>query len=60
MCHQYLYGKSTVHAPTFIKNRSAMRTWVLMLNFISFDWNHVLKYQYLGIELLQVRRSTSR
>ena len=42
------------------KNRSAMRTWGLMLSFISFGWNDVLKYQYLGIELLQVRRSTSR
>ena len=42
------------------KNRSAMRTWGLMLSFIPFGWNDVLKYQYLGIELLQVRRSTSR
>ena len=21
LCHQYLYGKTTVHAPTFIKKR---------------------------------------
>ena len=44
----------------YIKNRSAMRTWGLMLSFIPFGWNDVLKYQYLGMELLQVRRSTSR
>ena len=23
MCHQYLYGKSIVHAPTFIKNANS-------------------------------------
>ena len=44
----------------FFLNRSAMRTWGLMLSFIPFGWNDVLKYQYLGIELLQVRRFTSR
>ena len=33
-----------------------MRTWGLMLSFIPFGWNAVLKYQYLGVELLQVRR----
>ena len=38
------------------KNRSAMRTWGLMLNFIPFGWNAVLNYQYLGVELLQVKR----
>ena len=38
------------------KNRSAMRTWGLMLKFIPFGWNAVLKYQYLGVELLQVKR----
>ena len=27
----------------------------LMLSFIPFGWN-VFKYQYLGVELLQVRR----
>ena len=32
-----------------------MRTWGLMLKFIPFGWNAVLKYQYLGVELLQVR-----
>ena len=39
-----------------LKNRSAMRTWGLMLNFIPFGWNAVLKYQYLGTDLLQVKR----
>ena len=38
------------------KNRSAMRTWGLMLNFIPFGWNAVLKYQHLGVDLLQVKR----
>ena len=38
------------------KNRSAMRTWGLMLNFIHFGWNAVLKYQDLGVDLLQVKR----
>ena len=33
-----------------------MRTWGLMLNFIHFGWNAALKYQYLGVELLQVKR----
>ena len=26
-----------------------MRTWVLMLKFISFGWNVVLSYQYLEL-----------
>ena len=30
------------------KNRSTVRTWGLMLSFIPFGWNAVLKYQYLG------------
>ena len=38
------------------KNRSAMRTWGLMLNFIPFGWNVVLKHQHLGVDLLQVKR----
>ena len=38
------------------KNKPAMRTWGLMLSFIPFGWNALLKYQYLGVELLQVRR----
>ena len=38
------------------KNRSAMRTWGLMLNFIPFGGNAVLKYQHLGVDLLQVKR----
>ena len=38
------------------KNRSAMRTWGLMLNFIPFGWNAVPKYQHLGVDLLQVKR----
>ena len=38
------------------KNRSAMRTWGLMLNFIPFGWNAVLKYQHLGVDLLQVKK----
>ena len=42
-----------------MKNRFAMRTWGLMLKFIPFGWNAVLKYQYLGAELLQVKRYTS-
>ena len=33
-----------------------MRTWGLMLNFISFGWNAVLKYQHLGVDLLQVKK----
>ena len=33
-----------------------MRTWGVMFSFISFGWNVVLKYQYLGVELLQVRK----
>ena len=33
-----------------------MRTWGLMLKFIPFGWNAVLKYQYLRAELLQVKR----
>ena len=32
-----------------------MRTWGRMLGFIPFGWNDVLKYQYLGVELIQVR-----
>ena len=32
-----------------------MRTWGLMLNFIPFGWNAVLKYQDLGVDLLQVK-----
>ena len=33
-----------------------MRTWGVMLKFIPFGWNTVLKYQCLGAELLQVKR----
>ena len=33
-----------------------MSTWCLMLNFIPFGWNAALKYQYLGVDLLQVKR----
>ena len=33
-----------------------MRTWALMLNFIRFGKNAVLKYQHLGVDLLQVKR----
>ena len=40
------------------KNRSALRTWGLMPSFIPFGWNAVLKYQYLGVYLQQVRRQT--
>ena len=36
------------------KIRPAMRTWSIVLSFIPFGWNAVLKYQYLGVELLQV------
>ena len=36
-----------------------MRTWGLMLKFIPFGWNALLKYQYLGVELLQVKSETS-
>ena len=39
-----------------IKNRSATRTWGLMRNSIPFGWNAVLKYQHLGVDLLQVKR----
>ena len=45
-----------IQVSTKFKNRSAMRTWGLMLSFILFGWNDVLKYQHLGVELLQVRR----
>ena len=38
------------------KNRSAMRTWGLMLKFIPFGWNAVLTYQCLEAELLQAKR----
>ena len=38
------------------KNRFAMRTWGLMLNFIPFGWNAILKYQHLGVDLLQVKK----
>ena len=31
-----------------------MRTWGL--NFIPFGWNAVLKYQHLGVDLLQVKK----
>ena len=34
------------------KNRSAMRTWGLMLNYIPFGWNAILEYQHLGVDLL--------
>ena len=37
------------------KNRSALRTWGLMLKFFLFGWNAFLKYQYLGVELPQVK-----
>ena len=37
-------------------NRSAMRTWGLMLKFIPFGWNAVLTYQCLEAELLQAKR----
>ena len=33
-----------------------MRTWGLMRNSIPFGWNAVLKYQHLGVDLLQVKR----
>ena len=33
-----------------------MRTWGLMLNFIPFGWNAVLKYQHLGVDLLKVKK----
>ena len=42
------------HKP-YNKSRSALRFWGLMLSFIPFGWNAVLKCQYLGVELLQVR-----
>ena len=29
-----------------------MRTWGLLLKFIPFGWNALLKYQYLGVEKL--------
>ena len=38
------------------KNRSAMRTWGLILKFIPFGWNAVLTYQCLEAELLQAKR----
>ena len=42
-------------ADTF-KNRSAMRTWGLMLKFIPFGWNAIITYQCLEAELLQAKR----
>ena len=38
------------------KNRSAMRTRGLMRDSIPFGWNAVLKYQHLGVDLLQEKR----
>ena len=38
------------------KNRSAMRTWGLMLKFIPFGWNAILTHQCLEAELLQAKR----
>ena len=38
------------------KNRSAMRTWGLMLKFIRFSLNAILTYQCLEAELLQAKR----
>lgn len=32
-----------------------MRIWGLILNFTPFGWNAILKCQYLGAELLQVK-----
>ena len=46
-------------AITFLRprySRSAMRTWGLMLNCIPFGGNAFLKYQYVGVELQQVKR----
>ena len=40
----------------YYKNRSAMRTWGLMLKFIPFGWNAILTYQCLEVELLQAKR----
>ena len=37
-------------------NRSAMRFWGLILNFIPSGWNAVLRYQHLGDDLLQVKK----
>ena len=42
--------------PPSNKNRSAMRTWGLMLKFIPFGWNAILTYQCLEAELLQAKR----
>ena len=33
-----------------------MRTRGFMLNFIPFGWNAVLKYQHLGVDLLQAKK----
>ena len=54
-CKHRNKARTTTKIDVF-KNRSAMRTWGLMLSFIPFGWNSVLKCQYLGVELLQVRR----
>ena len=51
--------ENTWKVSNIYKNRSAMRTWGLMLNFIPFGWNAVLKYQHLGVDLLQVKKYTS-
>ena len=37
-----------------------MRTWGLMLNFIPFGWNAVLKYQHLGVGLLQLSEKVDK
>ena len=49
-------GGQSISLIAIDKNRSAMRTWGLMLNFIRFGWNAVLKYQRLGVDLLQAKR----
>ena len=51
-----IYCYNVIFAYMKVKNRSAMRTWGLMLKFIPFGWNAILTYQCLEAELLQAKR----
>ena len=49
-----LYSATLLKDPAALYNKSDIN--MLMLNFIPFGWNAVLKYQHLGLDLLQVKR----
>ena len=54
------WGDSGLYFTThqLLKNRSPMRTCGLLLSLIPFYWIVVFNCQYLGVELLQVRRQS--